>query len=147
MRIVSDIVYSRRGVIDSINALRRVNRNMVMQSAVLSLLFLSPASVFLRPMTPPDHRLLSLTIVGSFEAWDLVFPLATLFLWYATWSLKRMTMAHIVMAVAWLALGILWVVGGIQNAPSYLFGTGIFALFISAQHLSLIGVWRAEGVD
>lgn len=132
---------------ETIQALKRTNFTMALQSFALTILFWLPAETFLRPTTPPDSRWLSLSLGGVFEVWDIAFLLGAIFLVVATSSLTFVSQAHSFLCLCWLTLGIVWVVGGFMAAPTYLFGAGIFALFIAAQHGALIWVWKAEGVE
>lgn len=130
---------------ETIKSLKQVNFGMALQALMLSVLFWGPSSAFLRPTTPPDSIWLSLSY-GNFEVWDFAFPIGTFMLLLATVTLSGMARAHLFMALCWLTLGALWIIGGWIAAPSYLFVAGIFALFIASQHASIIRAWRAEGV-
>lgn len=130
---------------ETIKAMKKVNIVMAFQGIVLSMLFWSPASTFLRPTSPPDSYWLSLSY-GSWEVWDFAFIISAILLLVATSTLTWVSQAHMFMALCWASLGILWIVGGILAAPTYLFGTGVFAVFIASQHAAQVQVWRAEGV-
>lgn len=132
--------------VETIESLKTMNYVMAVQSLVLAGLFWGPPQTFLRPTTPPDAQWLSLQFMGL-EVWDFGFAIGGIYLIVATLRLRGIYKAHVFMGVWWFLLGFLWVVGGIFNAPSYLFGTGLFALFIAAGHVAIIRAWRAEGVQ
>lgn len=133
---------------ETIKSLRIVNNLMSVQSFVIAVLFWGPSSVFMRPTTPPDDTWLSLAFWGSgIEIWDFAFVIGAILLLLSTAALQWVGAAHGFLSVTWALLGTLWVIGGMFVAPSYLFGAGVFALFISAQHASMIRIWKAEGVS
>lgn len=131
---------------ETIQALKRQNFTMALQSLALTLLFWLPNETFMRPVTPPDSRWISLSW-GWFELWDVAFLIGAVLLLFATSSLTWISQAHAYLGICWFTLGLVWVIGGLMVAPTYLFGAGIFALFIAAQHGALIWVWKAEGVE
>lgn len=131
---------------ETIQSLKRANVTLALQSIALTLLFWLPSEAFMRPVTPPDSRWISLSF-GWFEVWDVAFLIGAAALLLATSSLTGVSYAHAYLGVCWFLLGTVWVIGGLMVAPTYLFGAGVFALFIAAQHGSLIWVWKAEGVE
>lgn len=131
---------------ETIRAMKKVNYLMAFQGIALSMLFWGPSSAFMRPMTPPESPWLSLSY-GGFEVWDFAFIIASVLLMVATSSLSWVGRAHMLMAACWGLLGVLWIIGGILAAPTYLFGTGVFSLFIASQHAAQVAAWRAEGVE
>lgn len=127
--------------------LRLFNVVAILQMLVTSLFFIRPAGGFERPTTPPDPLWLSLAFRPGSEVWDIAFLIGVALLVYSTIKLKAMTFACIYAAVAWGVLGCLWMAGHyISESPSFLFGSGLFAVFIASQHVAIAGVWRAEGV-
>lgn len=131
---------------DIVKALKSANITMALQAVVMSVLFLLPSTTFQRPVSPPDPWWLSVAF-GGVEIWDFVFPVVAVLLFASNWKLKRMTLAHIVAFGAWFSLGVLWMVGDLLlGQQNYLFVAGLFSLFVSALHLSVIRGWRAEGV-
>lgn len=133
---------------ETIRALRGFNIITILQASVMFILFIGSTDGFLRPTTPPDPWWISLGLGPRFELWDVLFPLVAVTIAYATWKLKWMTIAHTFSATIWGLLGSLWIIGSYASDMSdYLFGAGLFAIFIAAQHISLVAVWRAEGVE
>lgn len=132
--------------VESLSALKSMNYLMALQSAVIGLFFLGPNDFFLRPTSPPDDSWLTFTYLGV-ELWDILFPLGATILAACTAILRRITMAHGFMALVWGTLGAVWSIGGVINSPSHYFGVGIVSIFLSALHISMIRLWRAEGVS
>ena len=132
--------------VESVSALKSMNYLMALQAAVIGLFFLGPADFFLRPTSPPDDLWLTLTYFGV-EVWDILFPLGAIILVVCTAILRRVSMAHGFLALVWGVLGVVWSIGGVMNSPTHYFGVGIISIFISALHISIIRLWRAEGVN
>ena len=133
---------------ETVRALRGFNIITILQAVVMTLLFAGPTDSFLRPTTPPDPLWVSLAFGEHLEIWDLAFPAVAIMILFSTVKLKLMTLSHGLSASVWGTLGGLWVAGSmLTEGPSYLFGAGLFALFIASQHISLVGIWRSEGVD
>lgn len=132
----------------TIIALRGFNIITILQALMMTLLFAGPVDSFLRPSTPPDPIWLSLAFGEHMELWDVAFPVMAIMILYSTIRLKLMTVSHGFSAAVWGLLGGLWIVGSyLSGSPSYLLGAGLFALFIASQHISMIGIWRSEGVN
>lgn len=132
---------------ETIRMLRKFNVITILQTLVMFPLFIGPSNAFLRPTTPPDPWWISLAFGSRFEVWDILFLLAALALIHSTVRLRKMTLSHSFTAAVWGVLGVLWIVGSqIGDAPGYLFGAGLFAFFISSQHIAILNIWRAEGV-
>lgn len=132
--------------VESVSALKSINYLMALQAAVIGFFFLGPNDFFLRPTSPPDEPWLTLTYFGV-ELWDVLFPLGAIILVVCTAILRRITIAHGFMALVWGMLGVAWSIGGVVNSPSHYFGVGIIGIFVSALHISIIRLWRAEGVN
>lgn len=129
----------------SITALKAMNYLLAVQTAVVGLLLIGPADLFLQPSSPPDSSWLAPTLLG-FDLWEILFFFGAFCLMVATSLLKGVTFSHAFLGIVWLGFGVLWTVGGIISSPSYLFGVGVLGIFIALQHIAMIGVWRAEGV-
>lgn len=132
--------------VESLSALKSMNYLMALQAAVLGINFLGPTNIFLRPISPPDDWWLTFTYLGV-ELWDILFPLGAITLVVCTAILRNVSVAHGFMALIWGALGVVWSVGGVINSPTHYFGVGLISIFISALHISMIRLWRAEGVN
>ena len=145
-RVIIEYAKMKEIDVESLSALKSMNYLLALQAAVIGFFFLGPANFFLRPTSPPDDLWLTLTYFGV-ELWDLLFPLGAIILVVCTAILRRMTMAHGLMALVWGMLGVVWSIGGVINSPSHYFGVGIVSIFISALHISIIRLWRAEGVN
>ena len=145
-RVIIEYAKMKEIDVESLSALKSMNYLMALQAAVIGFFFLGPGGFFLRPTSPPDDWWLTLTYLGV-ELWDLLFPLGAIILVVCTAILRRMTMAHGLMALVWGLLGVVWSIGGVMNSPTYYFGVGIISIFISALHISIIRLWRAEGVN
>lgn len=145
-RVIIEYAKMKEIDVESVSALKSINYLMSLQAAVIGLFFLGPADFFLRPTSPPDDSWLTFTYFGV-ELWDVLFPLGAIVLAVCTAVLKRISMAHGFMALVWGMLGGVWSIGGLMNSPSHYFGVGIVSIFISALHISIIRLWRAEGVN
>ena len=145
-RVIIEYAKMKEIDVESLSALKSMNYLMALQAAVIGFFFLGPANFFLRPTSPPDDLWLTLTYFGV-ELWDILFPLGAIILVVCTAILRRVSMAHGFLALVWGVLGVVWSIGGVINSPSHYFGVGIISIFISALHISIIRLWRAEGVD
>ena len=145
-RVIIEYAKMKEIDVESLSALKSINYLMALQAAVIGLFFLGPADFFLRPTSPPDDSWITFTYLGV-ELWDILFPLGAIVLAVCTAVLKRISMAHGFMALVWGMLGGVWSIGGLMNSPSHYFGVGIVSIFISALHISIIRLWRAEGVN
>lgn len=129
----------------NITALKAMNYLLAVQTAVVGLLLIGPADLFLQPSSPPDSAWLAPTLLG-FDLWEILFFIGSFWLIATTAILKGVTFSHAFLGLVWLTFGVLWTVGGIIYSPSYLFGVGVLGVFIALQHVAMMGVWRAEGV-
>ena len=145
-RVIIEYAKMKEIDVESVSALKSMNYLMALQAAVIGLFFLGPADFFLRPTSPPDDLWLTLTYFGV-EVWDILFPLGAIILVVCTAILRRVSMAHGFLALVWGVLGVVWSIGGVMNSPTHYFGVGIISIFISALHISIIRLWRAEGVS
>ena len=144
-RVIIEYAKMKEVDVESLSALKSVNYIMALQAAIIGLFFLGPSNFFLRPTSPPDDSWLTFTYFGV-ELWDILFPLGAITLAVCTAILRRISMAHGFMALVWGMLGVIWSIGGLMNSPSHYFGVGLVSIFISALHISIIRLWRAEGV-
>lgn len=145
-RVIIEYAKMREIDVESLSALKSMNYIMALQAAVLGINFLGPTNIFLRPTTPPDDWWLTFTYFGV-ELWDILFPLGAIILVVCTAILRRISMAHGFLAFVWGTLGVVWSIGGLMNSPTHYFGVGLISIFISALHISIIRLWRAEGVN
>lgn len=129
----------------NVTALKAMNYLLAVQTAVVGLLLIGPADLFLQPSSPPDSAWLAPTLLG-FDLWEILFFIGSFWLIATTAILKGVTFSHAFLGLVWLTFGVLWTVGGIIFSPSYLFGVGVLGVFIALQHVAMMGVWRAEGV-
>lgn len=129
----------------NVTALKAMNYLLAVQTAVVGLLLIGPADLFLQPSSPPDSAWLAPTLLG-FDLWEILFFIGSFWLIATTAILKGVTFSHAFLGLVWLTFGVLWTVGGIIYSPSYLFGVGVLGVFIALQHVAMMGVWRAEGV-
>jgi len=129
----------------NVTALKAMNYLLAVQTAVVGLLLIGPADLFLQPSSPPDSAWLAPTLLG-FDLWEILFFIGSFWLIATTVILKGVTFSHAFLGLVWLTFGVLWTVGGIIYSPSYLFGVGVLGVFIALQHVAMMGVWRAEGV-
>lgn len=129
----------------NVTALKAMNYLLAVQTAVVGLLLIGPADLFLQPSSPPDSAWLAPTLLG-FDLWEILFFIGSFWLIATTAILKGVTFSHAFLGLVWLTFGVLWTVGGIIFSPSYLFGVGVLGIFIALQHVAMMGVWRAEGV-
>ena len=129
----------------NVTALKAMNYLLAVQTAVVGLLLIGPADLFLQPSSPPDSAWLAPTLLG-FDLWEILFFIGSFWLIATTAILKGVTFSHAFLGLVWLIFGVLWTVGGIIFSPSYLFGVGVLGVFIALQHVAMMGVWRAEGV-
>ena len=145
-RVIIEYAKMREIDVESLSALKSMNYIMALQAAAIGLVFLGPNDFFLRPTSPPDDSWITLTYLGV-ELWDVLFPLGAIILVVCTAILRRVSMAHGLLALIWGTLGVVWSIGGVINSPTHYFGVGIISIFISALHISIIRLWRAEGVN
>lgn len=124
--------------------LKSLNYIMAIQSAVVGFFLLGPDQLFLQPSYPPDDFWLAPELYGI-ALWEVLFLAGAAWLVISTSLLKGVSYAHVALSIFWMIFGVAWVAGGIIAAPSYLFGVGILGMFISLQHIALVGVWRVEG--
>lgn len=83
----------------------------------------------------------------GFGIWDLLFPAGGIWLIASTFLMRGVVKSHLFLALVWLVMGIVWVTYGFVFRPDYVFGIGVLAIFVSAQHLVYTRLWKAEGVD
>lgn len=130
---------------ENIGPMQRGSLMLAAQSLVMGLLFLGPPDNFLRPKNPPDAIWLALSM-GQIEIWDILFPLAFITVALSVYFVKYIEATHFFSALVWFVFGMIWSIGGMLDAPTYLFAAGLLAIFVSAQHFAILGIWRAEGV-
>ena len=135
----------RRGN-STVAALQRLGTVMAVMTIAFGGLFIGSNSMFIKPKTPPDEWWLSLTF-GGVEVWDVVFPLAGAMLFICVSKMKHVRTAHILTGSVWVALGLVWSIGGIIHSPSPFFGVGIVALFVGTIHALLAQIYFFEGVE
>jgi len=135
----------RRGD-STVSALQRLGFVMSVMTIAFGGLFIGPTSMLVKPKTPPDEWWLSLTF-GGVELWDVIFPLAGVMLLVCVAKMKHVRTAHIITGAVWVALGLVWSIGGIMHSPSPFFGVGIMALFIGTIHALLAQIYFFEGVE
>lgn len=83
----------------------------------------------------------------------LPFPIIeVIFLILGTWLIvstylgRMMIASHFSSALAWLAVGIDWIVYGIIYTPDYVFVFGVVSVFLAAQHVIIAHIWSLERV-
>lgn len=135
----------RRGD-STVSALQRLGLVMAVMTIAFGGLFVGPNPMLVKPKTPPDEWWLSLTF-GGVELWDVAFPLAGLMLLASVYRMKHVRAAHILTGSVWVALGLIWSIGGIIHNPSPFFGVGIMALFVGTIHALLAQIYFFEGVE
>ena len=79
--------------------------------------------------------------------WDVLFPVAGIWLIVATFLMKGVVKAHMFSALVWLSMGVAWVTYSFLFQPDYVFGIGVLSIFVSAQHFVYTRLWKAEGVE
>lgn len=130
----------------TVSALQRLGLVMAVMTIAFGGLFVGPNPMLIKPKTPPDEWWLSLT-VGGIELWDVSFPVAGVVLFACVSRMKHVRTAHILTGAVWVALGLVWSVGGIIHSPSPFFGVGIMALFVGTVHILLAQIYFFEGVE
>lgn len=135
----------RRGD-STVSALQRLGLVMAVMTIAFGGLFIGSPPMLVKPKTPPDEWWLSLTF-GGVELWDVAFPLAGLVLLASVCRMKHVRTAHILTGSVWVALGLIWSIGGIIHNPSPFFGVGIMALFVGTIHALLAQIYFFEGVE
>ena len=83
----------------------------------------------------------------GFGIWDVLFPAGGIWLIVSTFLMKGVVKSHFFLALVWLVMGIVWVAYSFAFRPDYVFGIGVLAIFISAQHFVYTRLWKAEGVE
>lgn len=81
------------------------------------------------------------------DIWDVLFPVGGTWLIVSTFLMKGIAKSHLFLALVWLVMGIVWIAYGFVFRPDYVFGIGVLAVFVSAQHFVYIRLWKAEGVE
>lgn len=127
----------------AIPSLKRASVILAMQTGAIGALFLGPSRHFLRPENPPDSIWLALSL-GPYELWDFLFPAACVFMLLAIGLEKYIIQAHAFSSIVWITFGIIWSVGGIMVAPSYLFAAGLLAIFVATHHITVMNLWKTE---
>ena len=145
-----EVVHSRRMHSETIVSLRQLALFLALMTAVFGYFFLSSHYLF-PPTEEPGLPFLGIHI-GQFEVWDFLLPIAAFFSLMSVIFLRWLTLAHIVSAGVWLTLGLSWIEVSLRpvgESPSvsYLFVSGVFAMFICAQNLGMIRAWKSEGIS
>lgn len=133
----------KRSLVESISALRMLNVVSILQAAVMGWIFLSPTGMFTRPTHPPDPWWIAPVLYGI-ELWGVLFPIAAVFMIYATWTMKKLIPAHLFMAIVWGTFGMTWTIGGLTPNSSYPFYIGVVSLFLATHHVTMIRFWKVE---
>lgn len=79
-----------------------------------------------------------------FPLWEVLFFGGGLFLVASSHSSKRVVLAHTVLCLTWLAMGVIWVAYGIILRPDYVFTAGVMGVFMAAQHALVAKLWIME---
>lgn len=145
-RWLADFAERQRNIHEAVYLFRAMNYLLALQALLMGLAFIGPSRAFIN-VKDHDSVLWYALSYGSVELWDIAFPVGSLFLIFATINMRRVGLAHRIMAAMWIAFGAIWVYSGMTTDMNYLFGLGILAVFIGFQHAIFVQVWESEGIN
>lgn len=131
---------------ETVEGLRSISHLLGFNSVFMGTFFLTNGSLISWPSEIEMVQWWSYNPLG-FGLWDVLFPLSGILLIAATFFRRGVVKAHMLSALVWLAMGVLWVSYSFVYRPEYMFGVGVLAIFIAAQHFVYTRLWKAEGVE